>query len=627
MTIRKEFSIVMKNIISILLVILLTLSLYVAALPANAASVHTTSTASDDEDYGDDDEGEEGGDEGDEGENSEEDNEEEGSEEGSDEGGSDDSSGSNQYDDSVEGSDPVEKTTTYSAAEKAADENNFIARQYCGERLNWYIKNGELVVFGNGEMYYYSMPEDAPWYYQKYSKITIRHGVTSIGGNAFAFSNARTLTLPSSVTEIGVRAFFCASELERVALGKDMVSVGSYAFYNCEKLADVTLNNNLFRLGESAFEKCTSLGDIRFPKTLKYIYANTFKGCTSMCSVILRKGQLEIQSGAFENCSQLKTINMPNTITAIDNCAFKNCSYISFDNLPADIVVIGEYAFENNSLLNEVSFPNKLAEVGNGAFKNSGIKNITINSALKVFNTNMLEGCKNVVVNVKCNTPVYKAFKKVSGYTVNCIQHDNKALPVNPATFSKDGVASGSVCQSCGEKTNYRVIRHISTVILKSTKLAYTGKPVQPKVIAYSADGKTIAAKNYSVTYPDKRINIGRKRVKVVFKADYSGSKVLYYTILPQTPVATKIKAKTNGFTLSWKKNTTQKDGYQIQYSKSKNFTGVTSVAVKGAKMVTKTVTKANLSGRVYVRIRAYKKVSGKTYYSGFSKVKSVKVG
>ncbi|MBR1731025.1 MAG: leucine-rich repeat protein, partial [Ruminococcus sp.] len=530
------------------------------------------------------------------------------------------------YDDSVEGEDPDENETSYTAAEKAADENNFIAYQYCGNRLNWYVLNGELVIFGKGDMYDYETPSDAPWYERSFSKITIRHGVTSISENAFGETGARTIKLPSSVVEIGRFAFMNARSLESVGFGKDLKNIDEYAFYNCEKLADVTFNNNLSKIGVSAFENCTSLGDIRLPKTLKYIYVNSFKGCTSLCSVILRKDLLEIRESAFENCTKLKTINMPDTITSIHSSAFKNCAQISFDSLPLSVVTIGEYAFEKCSLLTEVVFPNKLAEVGTGAFKNSGIKTITIDSALKVFNTNMLSGCKNVVVNVKCNTAAYKAFKKVSGYTVNCIQHDNKALAAKPATFTKDGIASGYICQSCGEKTKYKPISHISTVMLKNTKPEYSGKPVQPKVVAYSADGKTISSKNYSVTYTDKRINIGKKIAKVVFKGDYSGSKTLYYSIVPQKPVPTKITAKQNGFALNWKKNTTQKDGYQIQYSKNKNFSGVTSVTVKGAKSVTKTVTKKGLSGKVYVRIRAYKKVSGTTYYSNYSKVMSVTI-
>ena len=221
------------------------------------------------------------------------------------------------------------------------------------------------------------------------------------------------------------------------------------------------------------------------------------------------------------------------------------------------------------------------------------------------------------------NTRASSISKWIFGYSAS--QHDNKLIPKCKATFKKDGVASGYVCESCGEKTKYKPVSHISAVVLKSKILEYTGNPVQPKVTAYSADGKTIAAKNYSVTYTDKRIKVGKKKVKVVFTGDYSGSKVLYYSIVPQKPVLSKVSAKDGSFTATWKKNTTQKDGYQIQYSKSKSFSKRKSVKVKSPRAVSKTI-KSSFTGKVYVRVRAYKKVSRKTYYSGYSKVKSVTV-
>ena len=626
-----------KLIIEILSVLICMLtvgefSVYAADPPwyNNQENVQNTSSSSDDEgDYEDDEDSDWDDDDWDDDDYDDDDNWDDDDWDDDDWDNDDDQDNENsdpKYDETVEGTDSAEKETSYTAAEKSADENNFIAYQYCGNRLNWYIINAELVIFGQGDMYGYDSPDEAPWYGKSYNKITIRHGVTSISENAFGKTEARTLTLPSSVTEIERYAFMDARNLKSLSLGKNMKTVEEYAFYNCAALEEVTLNNNLTKIGASAFENCTSLGDIRLPKTLKYIFVNSFKNCTSLCSVVLRQGQLEIRESAFENCTNLKTINMPDTITAINGSAFKNCQKISFDNLPADVVTIGDYAFEKCPLLTEVVFPSKLAEVGEGAFKSSGVKTITISSALKRFDVNMLSGCKNVIVNVKCNTAAYKAFKKVSGYTVNCVQHDNKALTVRAATFKKDGVASGFECKSCGKRTNYKAISHISTVVLKKTKSEYTGKPVQPKVSACGADGKTIAAKYYTVTYSDKRIDIGKKKAKVVFKDNYSGTKTLYYSVVPQKPVITKISALQNGFALNWKKNTTQKDGCQIQYSKSKNFSGVVSIKVKGNKAVTKTVAKAGLSGKLYVRIQAYKKASGKTYYSDYSKVKSVTV-
>ena len=131
----------------------------------------------------------------------------------------------------------------------------------------------------------------------------------------------------------------------------------------------------------------------------------------------------------MKNCSNLKTINMPDSITSIRSSAFRNCSRIFLDNLPSNLVTIGDYAFENCSMLNELIFPDKLAEIGTGILKNSGLKTITINPLLKKYDIKMFSGCKNVVVNVKCNTAAYKAFKSLAGCSVNCVKHDNSIQP------------------------------------------------------------------------------------------------------------------------------------------------------------------------------------------------------
>ena len=64
--------------------------------------------------------------------------------------------------------------------------------------------------------------------------------------------------------------------------------------------------------------------------------------------------------------------------------------------------------------------------------------------------------------------------------------------------------------------------------------------------------------------------------------------------------------------------------GYQIQYATSKKFTRKTTKTVKVKKNI-KTITK--LKRKVYyIRVRAYKTVKGKIYYSKWSNVKKVRI-
>ena len=77
---------------------------------------------------------------------------------------------------------------------------------------------------------------------------------------------------------------------------------------------------------------------------------------------------------------------------------------------------------------------------------------------------------------------------------------------------------------------------------------------------------------------------------------------------------------------INWKKNTAGQ-GYQIQYSTNNKFAkSNTTKTISKNKTTSYTVSKLTKNKTYYVRIRTYKKVSGKTYYSGWSSVKKVKI-
>lgn len=86
-----------------------------------------------------------------------------------------------------------------------------------------------------------------------------------------------------------------------------------------------------------------------------------------------------------------------------------------------------------------------------------------------------------------------------------------------------------------------------------------------------------------------------------------------------------KIKAAKKKFTVTWKKQSGI-SGYQIQYGTKKSFKKAKTITIKKAKTTKKTIKKLKSKKKYYVRIRTYKTVLGKKYYSAWSKRKPVKV-
>ena len=136
---------------------------------------------------------------------------------------------------------------------------------------------------------------------------------------------------------------------------------------------------------------------------------------------------------------------------------------------------------------------------------------------------------------------------------------------------------------------------------------------------------------DYTVDFSGCKAGVGSYNVKVNFQGDYTGTVNRSYKVYPKATSITKVTRKSKGFTLKWKKQTKEADGYELQYSTSKNFTKKTTetVLVKKTKTTSKTVSKLKANKKYYLRIRTYKnvKVNNKSrkLYSGWSKTKDVK--
>lgn len=95
------------------------------------------------------------------------------------------------------------------------------------------------------------------------------------------------------------------------------------------------------------------------------------------------------------------------------------------------------------------------------------------------------------------------------------------------------------------------------------------------------------------------------------------------------TPAKTALKALKAGkksVKVTWKKQTSNVSGYQLQYSTSSTFKGAAATRITKNTQVTKTISKLKSGKKYYFRVRTYKKVGTKYYYSSWSSQKSVKV-
>ena len=193
------------------------------------------------------------------------------------------------------------------------------------------------------------------------------------------------------------------------------------------------------------------------------------------------------------------------------------------------------------------------------------------------------------------------------------------------------------VCAICGYQTAPVTIpkKSAPTITVKDSTITVSNKSQTTKLdvkadkdakLTYKSDNKSVKVdKNGKVTIAKNFVG----KATITVTATSGGAKTTQKVTITVNPKGTTFRAVYNGkgrkLKAYWNRNS-QVDGYQLQYGTSKNFTGCKTVTLKSNQCTGSVRTGLKKNATYYVRIRTYKRVSGKTYYSDWSKVKSFKV-
>ncbi|EJK64847.1 hypothetical protein THAOC_14375 [Thalassiosira oceanica] len=176
--------------------------------------------------------------------------------------------------------------------------------------------------------------------------MCLSEGLRIIGQSAFAFCEAlRSVTLPSSVTELG-----------------------KFAFDNCKNLAELQLNEGLQIICVGAFQWCGALRSVTLPSTVTVLDKRAFHCCRNLAEVHLNEGLQNIGAFAFEYCLALRIVTVPSTVTKLGEGAFSCCRNLIGVQLKEGLRIIGHGSFTYCSGLSRVIIPSTVIELGGCAF-------------------------------------------------------------------------------------------------------------------------------------------------------------------------------------------------------------------------------------------------------------------
>ena len=131
-------------------------------------------------------------------------------------------------------------------------------------------------------------------------KVSIPKGVVCIGDESFEGTSVSSVSIPSTVKEIGFRAFRGAFKLQKISMPDSVISCGSEAFADISTLTSIKLSKKLERIPFGMLQN------------------------TGITTVEIPDGVKTISEYAFENCPLLETVVISDSVETISYCAF-NC--------------------------------------------------------------------------------------------------------------------------------------------------------------------------------------------------------------------------------------------------------------------------------------------------------------
>ena len=485
--------------------------------------------------------------------------------------------------------------------------------------------------------------------------------VTAIGSKAFERNNSfSTVVIPASVTDISASFDFCynfekfivhkdnkyySSDEYGVLFNKDKTELIRYPMGN--KRVSYDIPDTVKTVASKAFYLADDLKNITIPGSVTAFGTGTFS-YTGITSAIIPDGFTKVDDYLFEGCHDLITVTIPDTVTAIGKWAFCATGFESFA-ISDNITSIGDYAFFECSKLKSINIPGSVKSIGTWAFAYTALTEVTFCEGVTSIADQAFGNCynlKSVTIPNSVSHIGEEAFGwfyqesdwgdaeyKDSDFTItagrcsaahkyakengfkfidNNSNEHSFTTSYTKATFEADGKTE-SKCSACGDVEKTEAIAKIGSLTLSTTKYIYDGKNKTPKLTVKDANGKTLVKNtDYKITVASKRSGIGRYTVKVTFIGNYSGSKNLYFYILPGKPATVKSASQgTTSNKLTWSA-VPGAVGYTLYYySNSKkayvkiNTTTNTTYTVKGLLTGTKYTFKIvaygeTASGKVY---------------------------
>lgn len=381
--------------------------------------------------------------------------------------------------------------------------------------------------------------------HEEISRVIIPDSVKTIGSCAFKGCNNLTeVEMPEGLVTIKGRAFDYCAALNNVKIPNSVTYIGDEAFQDCYNIKTVTIGTKVKNIGMRAFSCCTELENITIPSSVKTIGNGAFEICTNLTKVVWNAKNVEstdrnIFYRAGEETDGIDVI-IGNSVKVVPAYLLWNANNINSVTIGENVIDIGEYAFAFYNEFPSVKLGNKIKNIGRGAFDEwYSLENIYYNGSKEEWELINIDASNYCLNKAEVKYGIVHTFKTI----------------ITPASTSKNGKVEVK-CNDCDFVKQSTSIPKIASICLSKTSHIYNGKIQKPTLVVKDSSNKTISSKYYNIKWSNSSSkNIASYTATVTFKENYTGTKVLTYTILPGQVKGLKASSiKLTSITLSWSK-------------------------------------------------------------------------
>ncbi len=212
------------------------------------------------------------------------------------------------------------------------------------------------------------------------------YAVTAIENNGFAFTGITSITIPSSILNVGNQAFNDCDVLTSITiedsetplgwnggyyqplwyvdanytlyLGRDLTTEADQCYFG--RATNVVIGDKVTTINNHLFDGASRLASVTMGSGVTSIGAYAFQNSgtdesVEEQSISLGANVETISSYAFHGCSKLTSLNLGTKLTAIPEEMLGGCTALTSITIPASVLSVGYQAFDNCDALTSIT--------------------------------------------------------------------------------------------------------------------------------------------------------------------------------------------------------------------------------------------------------------------------------